>query len=141
MTRSVHVTDLCLRRPAFTLGPVSFTVPAGGRLAIVGPSGSGKTTLLRCLAGLEQPTAGTIAVGDTVVTGNGVHLPPDRRGVGLVFQDGALWPNMTALQAEILDDDGVAHGTVLTTGTTACGPRAGSATTATGRRGRAAAAR
>lgn len=98
MTRSVHVTDLCLRRPAFTLGPVSFTVPAGGRLAIVGPSGSGKTTLLRCLAGLEQPTAGTIAVGDTVVTGNGVHLPPDRRGVGLVFQDGALWPNMTALQ-------------------------------------------
>jgi iron(III) transport system ATP-binding protein len=73
-------------------------VPAGGRLAIVGPSGSGKTTLLRCLAGLERPAAGAIRIGDAVVADDRTNVPPDRRGVGLVFQDGALWPHMTAAQ-------------------------------------------
>jgi len=90
----VRVDQLQCQKAKFRLGPVSFDVPAGGRLAVVGPSGSGKTTLLRCLAGLEQPSAGSIHVGDDDVT----RLPPDRRHLGLVFQDGALWSHMTALQ-------------------------------------------
>jgi iron(III) transport system ATP-binding protein len=98
MTRSVAVTDLRLQRPGFALGPLSFAAPAGGRLAIVGPSGSGKTTLLRCLAGLERPDGGAIRIGEQVVAQGATFVPPDRRGVGLVFQDGALWPHMTALQ-------------------------------------------
>jgi ABC-type sulfate/molybdate transport systems ATPase subunit len=96
----VTVTDLQLQRPGFRLGPLSFAVPAGGRLAIVGPSGSGKTTLLRCLAGLDRADAGTITVGDRVVADakTNTNLAPDRRSLGLVFQDGALWPHMTVLQ-------------------------------------------
>jgi iron(III) transport system ATP-binding protein len=98
MPRSVAVTDLRLQRPGFTLGPLSFAVASGGRLAIVGPSGSGKTTLLRCLAGLERPDGGAVRIGGQVVAQGSMFMPPDRRGVGLVFQDGALWPHMTALQ-------------------------------------------
>ncbi|MFN6196594.1 MAG: ABC transporter ATP-binding protein, partial [Planctomycetota bacterium] len=98
MTRSVAVTDLRLQRPGFALGPLSFAAPAGGRLAIVGPSGSGKTTLLRCLAGLERPDGGAIRIGEQVVAQGATFVPPDRRGVGFVFQDGALWPHMPALQ-------------------------------------------
>ncbi len=98
MTLPVAVTDLRLQRPGFTLGPLAFGVPAGGRLAIVGPSGSGKTTLLRCLAGLARADAGTIRIGSNVVADERTDVAPDRRGVGLVFQDGALWPHMTALQ-------------------------------------------
>jgi iron(III) transport system ATP-binding protein len=98
VTQPIAVQDLRLRRVGFELGPLSFSVAAGGRLAIVGPSGSGKTTLLRCLAGLERPDGGTIRIGERVVDQGGVHVAPDQRGVGLVFQDGALWSHMTALQ-------------------------------------------
>lgn len=98
MTLPVTVHELGCRRGTFTLGPVSFSVPAGGRLAIVGPSGSGKTTLLRNLAGLERPDRGSITIGGTTVADDHTNVPPDRRGLGLVFQDGALWPHMTALQ-------------------------------------------
>lgn len=82
----------------FRLGPVSFTAPSGSRTALVGPSGSGKSTLLRCLAGLETPSAGTIRFGDRVVSGDGAHVPPTERRIGFVFQSGALWPHMTALE-------------------------------------------
>jgi len=98
VTLPVVVTELGLQRASFALGPVSFAVPAGGRLAVVGPSGSGKTTLLRCLAGLERPSHGSITIGTQVVADERTNVPPDRRGVGLVFQDGALWSHMTALQ-------------------------------------------
>ena len=98
MSLSVAVTDLSLQRAAFRLGPLSFAVPPGGRLAIVGPSGCGKTTLLRCLAGLERAGGGSIRIGESVVADSRQHVSPDRRGVGLVFQDGALWPHLTALQ-------------------------------------------
>ncbi|MCA8974005.1 MAG: ATP-binding cassette domain-containing protein [Planctomycetes bacterium] len=98
MTLPVEVSDLRCRRGAFALGPLSFGISGGGRLAIVGPSGSGKTTLLRCLAGLDHITGGTIRVGDDQVAGDGHHAPPDRRDLGLVFQEGALWPHLTALQ-------------------------------------------
>ena len=98
MSLPLSVTDLGLRRAGFQLGPLSFAVPAGGRLAIVGPSGSGKTTLLRCLAGLDRQDQGSIRIGDQVAADANTFVPPDRRRLGLVFQDGALWPHMTALQ-------------------------------------------
>ncbi|HEY9523047.1 MAG TPA: ABC transporter ATP-binding protein, partial [Thermopolyspora sp.] len=64
---------------------------AGGEFfALLGPSGCGKTTLLRTIAGLEAPTAGTIAIGGADVTG----VPPGRRDVAMVFQDYALFPHM-----------------------------------------------
>ncbi|MCR9243666.1 MAG: ABC transporter ATP-binding protein [bacterium] len=98
MTTALTVTDLTCRRGEFTLGPVGFDVPAGGRVAIVGPSGSGKTSLLRCVAGLERIGSGTIRIGDQVVADGKLHTAPDRRGLGLVFQDGALWPHLNARQ-------------------------------------------
>jgi len=95
---SVQATDLCCRRGEFALGPLSFAVRPGGRLAIVGPSGSGKTTLLRCLAGLERAASGEITIDERIVAGGRIHEAPDRRGLGLVFQEGALWPHLTATQ-------------------------------------------
>jgi len=93
---SVSVRGLVLQRPGFRLGPLDFELGANGRLAVVGPSGSGKTTLLRCLAGLEPRSTGTVAVGGDEFPAADSR-PLHRRGFGLVFQDGALWPHMTAL--------------------------------------------
>jgi iron(III) transport system ATP-binding protein len=98
VTLDVHIERLHCRRGRFTLGPLSLQIPASARVAIVGPSGSGKTTLLRCLAGLERPGAGTIRIGGRTVFDDGTDLPPAERELGLVFQDGALWPHMNALQ-------------------------------------------
>jgi iron(III) transport system ATP-binding protein len=75
---------------------VDLDVPAGALTAILGPSGSGKTTLLRLLAGFEQADAGTITIGDRVVDGPGAgYLPPERRQIGYVPQEGALFPHLT----------------------------------------------
>jgi iron(III) transport system ATP-binding protein len=74
---------------------VDLDVPAGSILALLGPSGCGKTTLLRCLAGLEEPDAGEIRIGPRAVTGPGVFVRPERRRVGMVFQEPALFPHMT----------------------------------------------
>ncbi len=73
---------------------VSLDVAAGEFLALLGPSGCGKTTLLRCIAGLEQPTAGRIVIGDRDVT-SGRGVPAEKRRVGMVFQEGALFPHKT----------------------------------------------
>ena len=70
-------------------------VPAGTILSLLGPSGSGKTTALRIIAGFEKPDNGTVSVAGRVVVGNGVWIPPEKRHVGLVFQDQALFPHMT----------------------------------------------
>lgn len=79
---------------------VNITVSRGEFLAITGPSGSGKTTLLRLIAGLVQPEEGYIRFGDTVWldTAHRVSLRPQERHIGLVFQDYALFPNMTVRQ-------------------------------------------
>ena len=74
---------------------VSLEVARGTILALVGPSGCGKTTLLRMVAGLETPDVGAIEVDGRLVTGRGVFVPAERRGVGFVFQDYALFPHMT----------------------------------------------
>jgi iron(III) transport system ATP-binding protein len=76
------------------LRDVSLQVDAGEILALLGPSGCGKTTLLRCVAGLEAPTAGRIVIGDRDVT-SGRGVPPEQRRVGMVFQEGALFPHKT----------------------------------------------
>ena len=74
---------------------VDLVLEEGGFLAVLGPSGSGKTTLLRLIAGFEVPDAGQVAVGGQVVAGPGVWCEPDRRRIGMVFQDGALFPHLT----------------------------------------------
>jgi iron(III) transport system ATP-binding protein len=85
------------------LAEVSFTVAAGEPAAILGPSGCGKTTALRVLAGLESPTTGEVLLDGKVISApNRVLLPPHRRGVALVFQDLALWPNLSVLENVLL---------------------------------------
>lgn len=70
-------------------------VAEGECLALLGPSGCGKTTLLRVLAGLETPDAGTVTVDGELLTGPGRHVAPERRRVGMVFQDAALFPHLS----------------------------------------------
>ncbi len=74
---------------------VSLSVHAGEFFVFLGPSGCGKTTLLRLISGLEQPDTGTIAIDGTQVSGSDRHVPPEDRGIGMVFQSYALWPHMT----------------------------------------------
>ncbi|MBZ7673955.1 ABC transporter ATP-binding protein [Klebsiella grimontii] len=73
-------------------------IDAGSIVALLGPSGCGKSTLLRLLAGLTVPTCGSIHFGDRLVAKAGWGLPPEQRDLGMVFQDYALWPHMTAAQ-------------------------------------------
>jgi iron(III) transport system ATP-binding protein len=74
---------------------VELTVPAGSLTAVLGPSGCGKTTLLRLVAGFERPEAGSVAIGGQVVAdGGNAFVAPERRRVGMVFQDYALFPHM-----------------------------------------------
>ena len=69
-------------------------------VTLLGPSGCGKTTTLRMIAGLETPTSGRIVIGDRVVFDSemGINIPPNKRKVGFLFQNYALWPNMTVYQ-------------------------------------------
>ncbi|MCS6996673.1 MAG: ABC transporter ATP-binding protein [Casimicrobiaceae bacterium] len=80
--------------PRETLRAVSFTVESGQVGCLLGPSGCGKTTLLRCVAGLERPSAGTIRIGDRIVSDATTFVEPEARGVGIVFQDYALFPHL-----------------------------------------------
>lgn len=74
---------------------VDLSVQAGSFTAILGPSGSGKTTLLRILAGFERPDSGSVSIGGTLVDGGSSHLPPERRRIGYVSQEGSLFPHLT----------------------------------------------
>jgi iron(III) transport system ATP-binding protein len=73
---------------------VDLRVAEGAVVALLGPSGCGKTTLLRTIAGLEQADAGTVTVGGRVVVGPGIDVAPERRRIGMVFQDWALFPHL-----------------------------------------------
>jgi len=121
----LDLKDIVLeRKTGFVLGPISLEIAAGSRAALIGPSGCGKTTLLRCIAGLDQPGSGVIRIGDRVVSeGSKSLVCPSERRIGFVFQDGALWPHMTATQQvrfvdrsltnqaaiELLDQVGLGH--------------------------------
>jgi ABC-type Fe3+/spermidine/putrescine transport system ATPase subunit len=70
---------------------VSFEAAEGKVLSLLGPSGCGKTTTLRCIAGFENPDRGEIYLDDRKIT----YVPPEKRGIGMIFQNYALWPHMT----------------------------------------------
>jgi iron(III) transport system ATP-binding protein len=78
------------------LSNVNLTIPANKIFTLLGPSGCGKTTLLRCIVGLELPDSGEIAIGDEVVWSKdrGIFIPPEKRGLSMVFQTYAIWPHM-----------------------------------------------
>lgn len=80
------------------LEPMDIVVTDGSFVSLLGPSGCGKTTLLRLIAGLETPSAGEIVLGDTVLYGPGVNIPPEKRRFGMVFQSYAVWPHMTVFE-------------------------------------------
>ena len=77
------------------LDGVGLAVPAGRVVALLGPSGCGKTTLLRCIAGLERPDAGEVRLDGRPLCAPGGFVPPERRRIGMVFQDGALFPHLS----------------------------------------------
>ena len=82
---------------------IDLHIKSGEFVTLLGPSGCGKTTTLRCIAGLEKTDGGEIRIGDVVVSGRGVFVPPDRRELGMIFQSYAIWPHMTVF-------DNVAYG-------------------------------
>jgi iron(III) transport system ATP-binding protein len=77
---------------------LDLAVQSGKTLALLGPSGCGKTTALRMIAGFERPDAGVISLGGVPVSSPSVFLPPEKRRVGMVFQEGALFPHLTVEQ-------------------------------------------
>ena len=84
----------------YAVRDVSLDIEPGSFVTLLGPSGCGKTTTLRMIAGLETPTSGRITIGDTVVFDSelGINIPANKRKVGFLFQNYALWPNMTVYQ-------------------------------------------
>lgn len=95
------------------LGPIELEIPSGQHVLLVGPSGCGKTTLLRAIAGLATPHTGRISIGGVLADEGAKRvLEPSRRGVGMLFQNGALWPHMRAAKQLrfVLRARGVAFG-------------------------------
>ena len=98
-TARLSVDRISMRYGASTaLHDVSLSITPGEVLCLVGPSGSGKSTLLRLIAGVERPTAGRIWIDGREVAGPRVFVEPERRSVGMVFQDFALFPHLTVAQ-------------------------------------------
>jgi len=87
----LSISALTVEAGSFTLGPVSLDIPPDRVLVVLGPSGAGKTMLLEAIAGLRPQRAGQISLAGTDITGR----PPERRRIGLVFQDAALFPHLT----------------------------------------------
>lgn len=79
---------------------LNLDIPDNSFITLLGPSGCGKTTILRMIAGLETPTEGQIKIGDRVVfdSEKGINIPANKRNVGFLFQNYALWPNMTVYE-------------------------------------------
>ena len=84
----------------YAVDDLNLVIEDNAFVTLLGPSGCGKTTTLRMIAGLETPTSGKITIGDTVVYDSeaGINIPPNKRKVGFLFQNYALWPNMTVYQ-------------------------------------------
>ncbi len=85
---------------------ISLVAESGSLTCLLGPSGSGKTTLLRIAAGMEQQTSGSVLLDGEEIGGPKISLPPEKRGIGLVFQDYALFPHLTLLDNVMF---GLAH--------------------------------
>ncbi|MFL0410973.1 ABC transporter ATP-binding protein [Microbacterium paludicola] len=92
---SVSLSAVSVRYPGGSVGldAVDLEIGDGEFVALVGPSGSGKTTLLRTIAGFLSPTSGAIRIGGVAVAGEGSFVPPERRDLGMVFQQHAVWPH------------------------------------------------
>ena len=84
----------------YSVDNMSLYIPDNSFITLLGPSGCGKTTTLRMIAGLETPTSGRITIGDKVVFDSeaGINVPANKRKVGFLFQNYALWPNMTVYE-------------------------------------------
>lgn len=97
----IKLTNITKRWGKFyAVDDVSLDIPDNSFITLLGPSGCGKTTILRMIAGLETPTSGQIRIGDRVVFDSdaGINVPANKRKVGFLFQNYALWPNMTVYQ-------------------------------------------
>ncbi|AGM05301.1 ABC transporter ATP-binding protein [Amycolatopsis keratiniphila] len=81
--------------PEPVLRGLDLRVPEGGLVAVLGPSGCGKTTLLRVLAGFHPVRDGEVRLGGRLLAGGAAHVPPERRGIGIVPQEGALFPHLS----------------------------------------------
>lgn len=90
----IRVEALAVRLPGFALDEVSFGVAPGEFFTILGPTGAGKTLILESIAGMVPIAGGRIRIGDRDVT----ELPPERRGIGIVYQDQALFPHLSVMQ-------------------------------------------
>lgn len=103
MTPTLHIEDLRIAYSRSATQPpavdrVSLTLPAGEMGCLLGPSGCGKTSILRAIAGFEPVKAGRITLGGVLLSSPQIHLPPERRRVGMMFQDGALFPHLDAAE-------------------------------------------
>src|ERR687898_345108 len=95
-TGALAVEGLCKAfGDALVLDQAGLRVPAGRVVALLGPSGCGKTTLLRFIAGLERPDAGQVRLDGRDLSAPGAFVAPERRRIGMVFQDGALFPHLS----------------------------------------------
>jgi iron(III) transport system ATP-binding protein len=94
----LELREVARRFPAVAaVDGLSLVVEAGRIGCLLGPSGSGKTTVLRCIAGFERPDDGEVLAGEERLSGRGSWVPPERRRIGMVFQDFALFPHLNAV--------------------------------------------
>jgi iron(III) transport system ATP-binding protein len=99
MSAILAIRDITIRYGDFAaVSDASLTVEPGTLAALVGPSGCGKTSLLRAIAGFEAPSAGTISIGADTLVGPHTFVPPQKRRIGMVFQEGALFPHLDVLE-------------------------------------------
>ncbi|MBN8758039.1 MULTISPECIES: ABC transporter ATP-binding protein [Variovorax] len=101
MSSSLHLESVRLaydtpRGPHTVVDDFSLALAAGDIACLFGPSGCGKTTVLRAIAGFEPVRAGSIRLGDALLSSSQIHLPPEQRRVGMMFQEYALFPHLSA---------------------------------------------
>jgi iron(III) transport system ATP-binding protein len=93
----------------FEVSDVNLDVGRDKIVALLGPSGCGKTTILRCIAGVETPDTGEIVIGDEVVWNDRISKPPERRNVGMIYQNYAIWPHKSVYQNVVFPLNHASH--------------------------------